>query len=903
MKPIPDYFHTHKYTILIGTFVLMALAAHWVSSSNEKLITHQAPNKIVSLELAWKDFKADRIAGSWEKIKQIDTAIYSIQKDFLFVITYTLFLLCCVLAMNGPGDFNRWTKIFIACIIAAFIGDNMENVFMLWFLTHHPTPAILFSLPATVKFVAIIGVIGYLVYYLLCQFKDFLKALWLYFAGILTVIISYFIFIKLTQGQDVIMQVGEYSGPFLFSILCIPLWSGYVWYSSRLIGYVKSLQPHPTIRTSFHQHFPRLMAYNAFVSLQAAILALPTICNWSEGNLWEFVLFQNALYFIWSAWLTTTHRGPTLKLLFYTALVLGISYVIVLCYQVDPCSEGHLLNKGHQFWLPMFAILLFVSQLTQAWYFIHRRKKIDLRKAAQPQAELKVMGIAALKIPDEFVASEQKTFTAFNIIGLLGIILHIGCYFLLDLTNRMGPLAVTLLSFGVLVGASNTITFFSMKANVNIFFVLFVLTFVVGRFYDPYAVRLTSAVERDVYKKRPQLDHYFWNWARDPGRARKIKASNGNFPVYLVIADGGASRSGYWVASVLSALQDSTIKEKKGDLFSDHVLCLAGASGGSLGTATFFALLKNKMNKDTVTYDYLARSRTFIGQDFLSTVIAHWMGSDFFRHLIPIPMPDRAAALELALEHFSKESLDGAFAKKLSTVLDPTGKLPILFINTTNVQRGNPAVISSVHLEQFSHRMDVLDLLDTLNGRSDFNLSTAVVMGARFPYVSPAGRIGKENFVDGGYFDNTGSGIVHEMLQYLDSMIYHNDTTLYNTLRFHLLHVSNTSLKEIADQPIHPMVNDMDSPLLTLFNTYSAQTSINDQRLVTFLRRIEDRSTDEVRTEINLYSDSTGYDYPMNWVISDYNLRRMDKRLEEVKRDHFKEVHRKKGVRDVQRAR
>ncbi len=688
MKPILDYFHAHKYPILIGSFVLMALAAHWVSSSNEKLITDRAPHKIVSLELAWKDFKANRIAESWEKIKLTDTAIYSIQQDFLFIITYTLFLLCCVLAINGPSDFNRWTKIFIACILIAFAGDMVENMFMLRFLAHHPTPAFLFSLPATIKFGAIVAVIGYLSYYLICRFKDFLKAFWLYFAGILTVITSYFIFIKLTQGQDVIMQVGEYSGPFLFSLVCIPLWSGYTWYSSRLIGYVKSLQPDDTIRTSFHQHFPRLIAYNAFVSLQAAILALPTLCHWSQVNLWEFVLAQNALYFIWSAWLTQPSRGLTLKILFYAALALSLGYVILLLAQVDPRGEGHLFDKGHQFWLPLFAILLFILQLTQAWYFIHRRKKIDQRKPAQGQTELKVIGIETLKIPNEFVASEQKAFTVFNIIGLMGIILHIGCYFLLDLTNRMGPLAVTLLAFGVLVGVSNMITYFSMKAKVNIFFLLFVLTFVTGIFYDPYDVRLTHT-ERDFYKKRLALKEYFYRWVHE--KEGKIKASHGNYPVYLVIADGGASRSGYWVASVLSALQDSTINEKKGDLFSDHLLCLAGASGGSLGTATFYALLKNKMDKDTLTSDYLLRSRAFISQDFLSTVIAHWMGSDLFRHLIPIPMPDRAAALELALEHFSnsKESLDGAFAKKLSQVLDATGKLPILFINTTNVQRGN----------------------------------------------------------------------------------------------------------------------------------------------------------------------------------------------------------------------
>src|SRR6267154_1858304 len=156
MKSILDFFQVNKYPLLIATFVLMALAGHWVNSSNEKLITNRSPNKIVSLELAWSDFRANRILEAWEKMKGVDTAIYSIQQDFLFIITYTLFLCCCVLAINGPGAFSRWTKIALACLLAAFAGDVIENIFMLRFLARHPTPPFAFSFPATIKLIAIV---------------------------------------------------------------------------------------------------------------------------------------------------------------------------------------------------------------------------------------------------------------------------------------------------------------------------------------------------------------------------------------------------------------------------------------------------------------------------------------------------------------------------------------------------------------------------------------------------------------------------------------------------------------------------------------------------------------------------------------------------------------------------
>ena len=56
------------------------------------------------------------------------------------------------------------------------------------------------------------------------------------------------------------------------------------------------------------------------------------------------------------------------------------------------------------------------------------------------------------------------------------------------------------------------------------------------------------------------------------------------------------------------------------------------------------------------------------------------------------------------------------------------------------MQDGLPAVISNIDFSdpRFNQRLDFLDLLDE---KKDIKLSTAVVLGASFPYVSPAGRV------------------------------------------------------------------------------------------------------------------------------------------------------------------
>jgi hypothetical protein len=62
---------------------------------------------------------------------------------------------------------------------------------------------------------------------------------------------------------------------------------------------------------------------------------------------------------------------------------------------------------------------------------------------------------------------------------------------------------------------------------------------------------------------------------------------------------------------------------------------------------------------------------------------------------------------------------------------------PVVCINATRMQDASPAVVSNIKLETavFGKRIDILDNLEK---DKDISIATAIVLGARFPYFSPA---------------------------------------------------------------------------------------------------------------------------------------------------------------------
>jgi predicted acylesterase/phospholipase RssA len=372
-----------------------------------------------------------------------------------------------------------------------------------------------------------------------------------------------------------------------------------------------------------------------------------------------------------------------------------------------------------------------------------------------------------------------------------------------------------------------------------------------------------------------------------PVRSAQLTGGDSStYPVFIVLADGGASRSGYWTASVLGHLDAATAGGKFP--FRQHLFCLSGASGGSVGNGSYFCALAEQLHSDTIRQSTMH----FLGHDFLSFTLARMLGPDLIAPVFDWFAKDRAWALEHSLEESGDEVMDRAVRTRFSNYLpftkdaQPTvrNSLPIIFINTTRMQDGQPGVVSNIDIDSIA-KGNRIDVLDSLEPDKDIHLSTCMVMGARFPYVSPAGRIKDQYFVDGGYFDNSGAGIVHEMLQEIELLRQDStfvDRAALRKLRFYVLHITNTPFSASPTESVHPFKNDLLAPLVTLAGSYSTQTDVNDYRLNNY---IDKYNKDTSHITVNLYQKTKDTSFPLTWVISDRMLRSMEWRIHQPSLD------------------
>ncbi len=407
------------------------------------------------------------------------------------------------------------------------------------------------------------------------------------------------------------------------------------------------------------------------------------------------------------------------------------------------------------------------------------------------------------------------------------------------------------------------------------------------------------------YASRPDLKTYLAAWLKN----RNIAAvpDSVGYDVYFVMSNGGASRSGYWTSGVLARLEDASLTHNKSNRFSDHIFCLSGTSGGGVGVATFFSLLRDKeLHTDPL---YAKSASAFLKQDYFTYTFARMLGPDFFNYIFHVSaLKDRAAALEISFEESSRKTNDSTYQvpfyddfSKFPAMKDGKVNLPILFVNTTRVQDGKPGIVTNLKPDSgiYNERIDVVGLLAD---HKDISITSGAILGARFPYLSPAGRIANSYFVDGGYFDNSGAGVIQETIRGIlniekeDSLA---NGTLYpqiRKLRFTILHIVNSPVDQDATlQPVAPIKNDLMSPVLTIAGAYDMQTTVNDVRLINYINDINEFGGHHAAYDrISLYKDSLEYrndatggkfgtepSYAMNWFISDTLLRRIDNRLQQ----------------------
>jgi hypothetical protein len=235
---------------------------------------------------------------------------------------------------------------------------------------------------------------------------------------------------------------------------------------------------------------------------------------------------------------------------------------------------------------------------------------------------------------------------------------------------------------------------------------------------------------------------------------------------------------------------------------ASSIAVMSGVSGGSLGLATFTASTLDPPGLGDGDW-----VKANLGDDYLASAMAWLLLVDTPRSFIGFgpAIRDRAEIMALAWEaSWNDGDEKGHLSEGMFEQWHNYGEIPLMVFNGTSVNdpcRFNGSVLrSTAHdlgdtctsLRAFEGKETGVgdavslaatqDLGDYLCGDQDAKVSTVVLMSARFPVITPSGRIGgrlsdcdsdpNEAFVvDGGYLDGSGSGTITELWRRIEGHV------------------------------------------------------------------------------------------------------------------------------------
>ena len=321
--------------------------------------------------------------------------------------------------------------------------------------------------------------------------------------------------------------------------------------------------------------------------------------------------------------------------------------------------------------------------------------------------------------------------------------------------------------------------------------------------------------------KRLSLTQAFQQWYGSSEQCTR-ETSNGVSvrPLVVAAAEGGGIRAATWTVDVYSQLAVA------GDCARSAVLLSSGASGGSVGLTLFREKPSSPddataTSSQTAQYGVAVDRVTDLGSSAaLATVTASLVVGDMIAGSTGLRIPterneyslETPGAEATSLEWQDRAALMQGVWRKQSPNLglpydlnrqSPTGWL---VLNSTSVDLDCKVLVSQLDLglPHTTTNTGIGDVSDCRNGTAELpaaldlvevyrdcpiNLdwATAAMLSARFPFVTPAGRVSSETagsgeaacvdgvpnlqLIDGGYYDNTGLGTISDLAPELASII------------------------------------------------------------------------------------------------------------------------------------
>ncbi|MEZ5041996.1 MAG: hypothetical protein R2828_19020 [Saprospiraceae bacterium] len=407
------------------------------------------------------------------------------------------------------------------------------------------------------------------------------------------------------------------------------------------------------------------------------------------------------------------------------------------------------------------------------------------------------------------------------------------------ISQFMNPLVCANLAFVFYLTLLYIIRLWGLRNRVSMVFFLIAGIFVLAGLTNSFRNHEVTYVPNKIDpNNRLTIEAYFAQWVEKRNNSIKdylMKHPNDSFPIIIASAEGGGSRAAYWTTNIHAYL-DRNIP----GYYNNHLFALTGASGGSTGNCTYYAMKKGGLN----TADMQASSDTMFTENYLSSSLTLLLGADLFKDVIGLPLGwNRAKQLEYEwttkLQSLIGENKRNIFKEPFLELWYENNQLradagPLLFINMTQVQGAGHGIVSPVKLQPRSYKgIDLLDALYQVNPTKTINVVTANLLNASFPYINPAGQIpGAGSFVDAGYFDNygarTAAGLLKELGRLRSNMqekvrngTATSNDSLYQRIKFISVLIRNGTADETHAKKDR-LSNQLLAPVSTIGNIRTA---------------------------------------------------------------------------------
>jgi hypothetical protein len=391
----------------------------------------------------------------------------------------------------------------------------------------------------------------------------------------------------------------------------------------------------------------------------------------------------------------------------------------------------------------------------------------------------------------------------------------------------------------------------------------------------------------------PDLSGTFENWYK--ARTDQSKFSE-RYPVYIVAAQGGGIYAAMHAAHFLSYMQARCPN------FSHHLFAISGVSGGSVGAAAFAAAMKDAEQRGGVKIpdtgcadrpgedDPAINAVQVLDDDFWSPLQAMWLFPDLLQQFLPMRVEifDRARALEHGLEASwqrsitqndlygprQKDKTANAMAEPFLSLwpqgFDKSLFTPALVLNTTEVDTGRRRLISPFTFEGLTD-LRFFPISCKSDGKIEaLPLSTAAVLSARFPWITPSGWyydpsesgecISPQKSVtklsDGGYFEASGVATALDLAHSLKTIIDQHGMNIDIKL---VILTSGGFASDTADG-----LDEALDPIRTMLNASEARGYIEVGRADR-----ADFARTAAQSVLKVRLEEHGYPLPLGWSLSD----------------------------------